>query len=304
MDGLQIKQVADMTGLTEQRIRKWEERYHAVSPVRLDNGYRLYSFADVERLKQIKILVERGVPVSRAVKAVREVAGRLSVGEPAHEPTLLRGHDEDMVEQLLGAGLKSDVQYLDTLLRQAYAMFGLQPFVQRVLLPFLRAVGERWETKQWTEYQEHLASLTVRNFLIHCMANLPAPAARSPILLTSCILGERHDIMLHIIMLQAKQLGWSTLFLGADPAPGAVARSIDTLHPKMVLLSISTLLPLQNQMDAHVELRSINQLAGDSATTSFHIGGPPAILATLRTDYPYIRPVATFAECIAALARG
>ena len=40
---LYIKDVAEMTGLSEQQIRKWENRYHIVKPERLANGYRVYS---------------------------------------------------------------------------------------------------------------------------------------------------------------------------------------------------------------------------------------------------------------------
>ncbi|WP_243387179.1 MerR family DNA-binding transcriptional regulator [Bacillus kexueae] len=39
-----IQQVLNLTGLSKQVIRKWEERYQIVQPQRLDNGYRILYF--------------------------------------------------------------------------------------------------------------------------------------------------------------------------------------------------------------------------------------------------------------------
>ena len=48
-----IQQVAEMTGLSKQVIRKWEDRYGIITPQRLDNGYRIYSPEEVALLKKI-----------------------------------------------------------------------------------------------------------------------------------------------------------------------------------------------------------------------------------------------------------
>lgn len=68
-----IGAVARLTGLSTHTLRKWESRYDAVVPVRTERGQRVYSEADVERLRLIRRLVDAGV-------APRDVAG-LSVEE-------------------------------------------------------------------------------------------------------------------------------------------------------------------------------------------------------------------------------
>ena len=54
-----IRAVARMTGISLDTLRAWERRYEAVVPGRNDRG-RLYSNADVVRLKQLAELVGRG----------------------------------------------------------------------------------------------------------------------------------------------------------------------------------------------------------------------------------------------------
>lgn len=58
-----IQQVSNVTGLSKQVIRKWEERYEFIQPERLENGYRVYSEKDVNALLRVKLLSEKGYSV-------------------------------------------------------------------------------------------------------------------------------------------------------------------------------------------------------------------------------------------------
>ena len=62
-----IQQVSDMTGLSKQVIRKWEERYNLVKPKRLENGYRVYSENDINFLVSVKTLSDQGYTIKQAV---------------------------------------------------------------------------------------------------------------------------------------------------------------------------------------------------------------------------------------------
>ena len=62
-----IQQVADLTGLSKQVIRKWEERYNIITPQRLDNGYRIYTTQEILTLKRIQLLISQGMTVKQAI---------------------------------------------------------------------------------------------------------------------------------------------------------------------------------------------------------------------------------------------
>jgi DNA-binding transcriptional MerR regulator len=55
-----IGSVARLTGINPDTLRMWERRYGVVDPMRTPGGGRLYTCADVERLKLIKQLVDGG----------------------------------------------------------------------------------------------------------------------------------------------------------------------------------------------------------------------------------------------------
>ena len=71
MKGLAIKDVAERTGIAAGTIRMWEQRYGFPEPERTTAGYRLYSEDDVEALRRVLALRERGLSVPAAVDRVR-----------------------------------------------------------------------------------------------------------------------------------------------------------------------------------------------------------------------------------------
>jgi len=60
-----IGAVSRLTGLTDHTIRVWERRYNAVDAERAANGRRIYTAADVEKLKLLKLLTDQGLSIGR-----------------------------------------------------------------------------------------------------------------------------------------------------------------------------------------------------------------------------------------------
>jgi DNA-binding transcriptional MerR regulator/quercetin dioxygenase-like cupin family protein len=58
--GVYIRQAAEMVGVSAGALRLWE-KHGLIHPQRLRSGYRLYTFADIERMRQIRRLQEEGV---------------------------------------------------------------------------------------------------------------------------------------------------------------------------------------------------------------------------------------------------
>ncbi len=59
-----IRQVIDLTGVSEFTIRGWENRYQAITPMRTEKGRRLYTKDDLLKIRALKDLVERGNQIS------------------------------------------------------------------------------------------------------------------------------------------------------------------------------------------------------------------------------------------------
>ena len=76
MKGLAIKDVAERTGIAAGTIRMWEQRYGFPEPERTAAGYRLYGEEDVEALRRVLALRERGLSVPAAVERARAARHR------------------------------------------------------------------------------------------------------------------------------------------------------------------------------------------------------------------------------------
>ncbi len=62
--GYKIGKASKLTGISTDKLRIWERRYEAVTPIRSDAGGRLYAYDDILRLKLIKTLIDNGDSIS------------------------------------------------------------------------------------------------------------------------------------------------------------------------------------------------------------------------------------------------
>jgi len=80
---MRISQLSAKTGVSIRSLRYYEEK-GLVTPQRLENGYRQYSFSDIERVNTIQLLLDVGfntdeikpscseIPTAEAVKCAPE----------------------------------------------------------------------------------------------------------------------------------------------------------------------------------------------------------------------------------------
>ena len=274
-----IQQVADMTGLSKQVIRKWEERYGLVQPVRLENRYRVYREADVKLLMRVKRLSEEGHAIKQAILLASQ-ADQLEAPEGTiTKPLPDFAEWNEYVLRLLEKGNHCDEIGLNFILKQAYHHSGLERFLTHVVIPFLKEVGDRWENGEWSEYQESVSSLVTRDFLVQIRRNYQY-ADTAPFVLGACLPFEQHEVPLHIVLLRFMMKGWKTQLIGASPALGAIEALIVKLKPKLVLLSATTTIPFEKEPFL---LQQLDQFAAQHREIAFYLGGQGAV--TYAHDY-------------------
>lgn len=269
-----IQQVSNVTGLSKQVIRKWEERYNLIQPERLDNGYRVYSEEDIKKLLKVKVLSEKGYSLKQAVAQVLE---EKQLDQPQMELPIEKEASfpefNDFVFKLLEHGTDCDEIELTYTLQQAYFHYGLENFLDKVVLPFLLEVGNRWEKEEWDEYQEAVSSMIVRDFLVQIRRNFHYKDD-APLVIGCCLPHETHEIPVHILLLQFMMKGWKSFLIGASPAPGAIESMVEKLKPQKVLLSASTSIPFERNPKL---LAGLDQFAENYKEIKFYIGGAGAM---------------------------
>lgn len=82
MKVISIGMVSEITGLSQRQIRYYEER-NLISPGRALQGYRIYSFSDIEMLMEIANQIEDGVQTYEIRKEFikREKKNEIRVGQ-------------------------------------------------------------------------------------------------------------------------------------------------------------------------------------------------------------------------------
>lgn len=259
-----IKEAAEWTGLSEQVIRKWENRYQVIEPKRLENGYRVYTPEDILTLKELKTYREQGKSMK---KALQLLASQNSVADSFQQKTSVK--ISPYVEQLIDSGSIYDEETLIFLLKKANHEYGLDLFLQNTIQPFLHEIGSLWEAGDWDESQETVASLAVRDFLTQISRNFNN-GPHAPHALGFCLPYELHEIPLQMMLLQIKMKGWRTTMIGASPKYSSIETLVERMRPQKVFLSATTTIPFQKDESL---LNNLDHMAMKYKDIDFYIGG-------------------------------
>jgi DNA-binding transcriptional MerR regulator len=249
---LRIRTIARLTGIREATLRAWERRYGFPRPHRNESNYRVYSREEVENIRRVAKLITEGLSVSEAIAQVRTVpVGELPVRER-------------LVERFWSAVMVMDGDEADRVLGEAQAAMEVEPYVDTVLMPLLREMGERLDIAR-----EHLASALIRQRL---RALLLAEDARpgGPRVVLACPERDMHEGGLLALGLHLKRRGWRVTLLGADTPAEALRGACVQVGPDVVALSCV------RRREAE-ELRQVLQSAVEAcAPAMVVVGGPGA----------------------------
>jgi MerR family transcriptional regulator, light-induced transcriptional regulator len=207
-----IRVLASITGVSPTTLRAWERRYGLVRPARTAKGHRLYTHQHVEIVRRAMAMVERGVAIS-------QVRGILDAEPGIRETGRAKGPWRAYQEQMVAAIVAFDEVELDRNYELALSVHAIDTTTQRLILPLLAHLGERWSRVQGAVAEEHFFASYLRSKLGARMQHQMRYAS-GPRLVAACPPGERHEIGLLLFALQANVSGMRTILLGADtPLP-------------------------------------------------------------------------------------
>ena len=291
-----IAVVAERPGLSQDLLRMWERRYEAVRPVRTEGGQRLYSDADVERLRLLDAAVAAGrriggiarlatTELARLVEEDRRAERVRATVEPAARAEPERVPEPTVVDRALVHVRALDARALEELLRRSAARHGVPTFLEWVAAPLLRRIGDEWHGRRLSIAQEHAASAVIEAFVVEAMRVMPAPAG-APTVLVATPVGSHHVIAAAMAGAAAAAEGWRVLFLGADlPAPeialaatasGARVVAVSALYAEAPARLLAELRTLRARLPAEVMLiaggRAVAPLADELAPHGIEVG--------------------------------
>jgi MerR family transcriptional regulator, light-induced transcriptional regulator len=244
-----IQVVTRLTGLSADLIRVWEKRYGVVVPVRTPSGRRLYSDADIERLRLLGRATLAGYSIRRAAAlpaaALAALASKGTVladgggGAGAAAPDPSNPGAADHVDACLAAIEQFDGVALDATLRRATIALSAAGFLDTLVLPLEARVAARVHDGSLRAPHRRLAHAALRRVLDHMMATATSPVA-SPDLVVTTPIGQSEELGALVTAAAAAAEGWRVTYVGAGVPAEDAAEAATLLDARAVALSFGT----------------------------------------------------------------
>jgi DNA-binding transcriptional MerR regulator len=266
-----IGTVSRLTGLSADVVRVWERRYGAIKPQRSEGGSRLYSEADIVRLRRLRQAVELGHAIGQVAKLPESELENLSSKHRAPFSSQKDSTDtyEITRERFLEAINRMDVLAAEAELTRAAMLHPVRVVVKNVLAPLLSEIDERWAHRNPGIAPGRVATGLIRNLLCSLLRlHLPDDGAEAIILATPS--GERHEFGILIGALIAATRGWQIIYLGTDISAVEIVRTAKLVKARGLVMTLTT----PDEVQTSGELKAIaEQLAPH---TRVWIGGSEA----------------------------
>lgn len=239
-----IKRAAEMLGVPVATLRAWQRRYRVVDPRRSDSGYRLYSPADIAKLRSMQALVASGWSPKEAAEVVSGESDLEPAPEELRGATRTQGMPTSRASgqalDLVTAAAALDPAAVSRLLNERFATGSFEHVVDGWLLPELDRLGMAWAVGGVSVAGEHMTAAAVQRRLSAAFDAAALDAANSPLLLTGLPTGCRHELGILAFATAARRQGLAVVHLGSD-LPFADWLTAAARHqPDAIVLAVPT----------------------------------------------------------------
>jgi DNA-binding transcriptional MerR regulator len=234
---LRIGELSRRLGVSDHVLRAWERRYGLLRPVRSAGGFRLYTEADLDRIRRMQAYLTQGLSAAEAARAA--IDEERSVGTVTDPSEVQRRDRLDDVAEALGLALDAfDESAAQAVLDRLLNTLTIETVLRDVVLPYLHELGERWQRGTVSVAQEHFASNVIRGRL--ASVGRGWGHGHGPQALLACVPGELHDIALLAFGIVLNRNGWRIGYFGASTPIDDLIRIAETNRPGLVVLAGST----------------------------------------------------------------
>jgi DNA-binding transcriptional MerR regulator/methylmalonyl-CoA mutase cobalamin-binding subunit len=269
---MNISAVERDTGLSKDTLRMWERRYGFPEPGRDANGERAYPVSQVEKLRLIRRLMDRGHRPGKIIGLdLEHLAALGSLPDSAS-----RAHDDlDIYIRLIKTHQLADLRRH---LAQAHMKQGLQRFILDTVAPLTTVVGDAWMRGEFAVFEEHLYTEQVQSMLRNAIAGVQ-PQGQAPRVLLTSFPNEPHSLGLLMVEALLAVEGAACIPLGTETPLADIVRAADAHRADVIALSFSAAYGEKHAAAGLAELRALLPQA-----VEVWAGG--ASIARLRRDVP------------------
>ena len=245
-DSHNISEVSRIARIPKDLLRMWERRYGYPKPTRDNNGDRIYTNEQLDKLIVIKQLIEQG-----------RRPGKLMELNLSQLRSLQRVPKAKLNTNELLTHLKADnVTALHRWLEHQLLTQGLPAFVHKVMVPATRVVGEAWSRGEITIYQEHLYTEMIQSMVRQALTEHYREGGEPRIMLTT-VSGEQHSLGLLMVEVLLLFGGADVISFGTEMPFKEIKEAASSYAVDIIGLSFSSSFKID---DAIVMLSGLRQL--------------------------------------------
>ncbi len=247
-----IKAVVQATDISPSTLRAWERRYNMCQPQRSESGYRLYSDRDIAVIRWLKVQVDAGMAISQAVAWLNSLTAEAK-GDSAQLPTPA-GHTvarnagarydpqnpQTLAEQLLDSLMRYDEATAEQVMALAFSLYPVEQVGERVILPVMIEIGERWHRGDLSITREHYATNYMLQRLAAILRTLPN-LYDGPEMWVGCAPGEQHEMGALFLSIFLRRAGYQVRYLGQDLPVDDLIQEVNVQRPAIILFSATCL---------------------------------------------------------------
>lgn len=213
-----IRQVIELTGVSEFTLRGWESRYNAIGPNRTSSGRRMYERTDILKIKALKSLVDQGFKISSIADLSLEELEALLHTKSVINPGVL---DPD-IKKILNHALSCEWNKVEKILIKKREKLSGEDFIINFLVGLLREVNLLIEEKQISVAEEHILSSLIKENLFFLKASAPVSNRKDHRFVFASPEGDLHEIGLLITATLASLARIPNIYIGPNTPKGNI----------------------------------------------------------------------------------
>lgn len=226
---LSTADVARLFNVTETTVKRWAD----------DGELKCQKTPGGHRKFEIRSVIEFADRNNFDPVGTLELSGEDKLSEPVRIAILTRDYPA-LVEAFVAKALSPDrndlYEYLTYLYEHKIALWEIYDDVVR---SGMREIGARWERGDLEISHEHRASAETMEALSKLQTHIYRKARSGKTALLACLDGELHEIGLHAVANIFDAEGWHTLNLGARTPYPSIVKTLNSVKPDVVCISIT-----------------------------------------------------------------
>lgn len=239
-----LRQVADLTGLSEFTLRGWEGRYNAFTPNRSETGRRQYTKVDLKKAFLLRELTQSGHRIGDIARCSNSILEKKLdhqnlATDSNHSKTLDNHNHHDNIESVMKLALLQDWNRLKVKLSELIQKKNTLAAVQEVILPLLARLVAYVASHRLGIAQEHILSALIKEQLYILISKVPSKQKKvkgvSVVIATPE--GDYHELGILVAHVILAARGVNSLYLGVNAPKNELCETAIRFGASHILLA-------------------------------------------------------------------